>query len=72
MKHTRRADGTAAVADDMPPAVRVIALLIEHANDRLDAGLALPCPCGECAGHRESIVCTYSATDGSLVIGERA
>jgi hypothetical protein len=68
MKYVQRADGAEAVADDMPPPVRAIALLLEHANGRRAAGLALPCPCGECDRHRGEVACTTSEDGLGLVI----
>ncbi len=55
MKHIFR-DGQPAVPDDMPPNVRALAFLLEHANNRKDDGLPLPCPCAECEGHRQALV----------------
>jgi hypothetical protein len=71
MKFIRRADGGAVVADDMPPVVRALALLLEHANQRRDDGLSLPCPCGECRHHRGAVRCMPSA-DGRMLIVEPA
>jgi hypothetical protein len=65
------ADGDEAIADDMPPAARAVALLLEHANQRRDDGLPLPCPCGKCAHHRSAVRCTASA-DGRTLIVESA
>jgi hypothetical protein len=48
VKYIRRADGRPAIADDMPPSTRAVVFLIEHANQRRDDGLSLPCPCVEC------------------------
>lgn len=45
-----------AIADDMPPHMRAIAMLLEHANARVDAGQSVPCPCAECQQHRASLV----------------
>lgn len=55
MKYVQRADGAEAVADDMPPHVRAFAFLIEHANQRRDDRLPLPCPCRECESNREAL-----------------
>ena len=71
MRAIRRADGGEAIADDMPPVTRAVALLIEHANDRRDAGLPLPCPCVECDLHRRAVRCRASA-DGRTLIVESA
>ena len=71
MKCVRCADGRPAVADDMPPAARAIALLLEHVHARRGAGLPLPCPCVECARHREAIVYSRSA-DGTALLIEAA
>ena len=68
MKYVCRDDGTEAVADDMPPATRAIALLLEHANQRRDEGLALPCLCRECERHRGAVRCTSSADGRTLII----
>jgi hypothetical protein len=58
VKYTQRADGSQAIADDMPPATRAFLFLVEHANARRDAGLTLPCLCAECERHRGSIRCS--------------
>ncbi len=71
MKYVTRADGSDALLDDMPPAARAVLLLIEHANQRRDDGLPLPCPCGECERHRGAVRCTTSA-DGRTLIVESA
>jgi hypothetical protein len=55
VKYVHRLDGTEAIPDDMPPRVRAFALLIEHANQRRDDGLPLPCPCAECDRHRVAV-----------------
>ena len=44
-----------AVADDMPPHIRAVAMLLEHANERIAAELPVPCPCSECRGHRHTL-----------------
>jgi hypothetical protein len=67
MKYVTRRDGGPAIADDMNPGTRAILLLLEHANARRAAGLALPCRCAECARHRTAIRCT-TAPDGTLII----
>jgi hypothetical protein len=67
MKYVTRRDGGPAIADDMNPGTRAILLLVEHANARRDAGLALPCLCAECDRHRASIRCTKAA-DGTLIV----
>lgn len=71
MKYVLRADGGEAIADDMPPAARALLLLIEHANQRRDDGLPLPCTCCECEQHRGAVRCTSSA-DGRTLIVESA
>lgn len=71
MRFVQRADGTRAMADDMPPTVRAVALLLEHANHRRDDGLLLPCPCRECDHHRRGVFCSSSA-DGRTLIVESA
>jgi hypothetical protein len=71
MRFIERADGGAAIADDMPPVVRAVALLLEHANQRRDDGLPLPCPCGECLRHRGAVRCSASP-DGKTLIVEPA
>jgi hypothetical protein len=71
VKYVARADGGEAVLDDMPPSARALALLLEHANQRRDDGLALPCPCAECQRHRGTVRCTTSA-DGQTLIVEPA
>jgi len=43
MKYVECADGSQALADDMPPSTRAFLLLVEHANQRRDDGLPLPC-----------------------------
>lgn len=68
MKYVRCADGTEAIADDMPPATRAVLLLIEHANQRRDDGLPLPCPCRECVRHRGVVRCTSSADGRTLIV----
>ena len=68
---TVRTDGGAAILDDMPPSTRAIAFLLEHANQRRDDGLPLPCPCVECVTHRGGIRCT-SSLDGTTLIIESA
>jgi hypothetical protein len=67
MRYVQRADGREAIPDDMPPSTRAVAFLIEHANQRRDDGLPLPCPCAECVSHRGAVRCTKLA-DGTLVI----
>jgi hypothetical protein len=69
MKYVSRADGAEAVLDDMPPATRAVLLLIEHANQRRDQGLSVPCPCRECERHRRTVRCT-SSPDGKTLIVE--
>lgn len=71
MKYVRRTDGGEAIADDMPPTARAVLLLVEHANQRRDDGLPLPCPCGECVRHRDAVRCT-SSPDGRTLIVELA
>jgi hypothetical protein len=71
VKYIQRANGADAIADDMPPATRAIALLLEHANQRRDDGLPLRCPCDECVRHRGAVRCTASA-DGLTLIVESA
>jgi hypothetical protein len=71
VKYVRRADGREVIADDMPPAARAVAFLVEHANRRRDDGLALPCPCGECTHHRDAVRC-MSSHDGRTLIVESA
>lgn len=71
MRYIRRADGRDAIPDDMPPATRAVAFLLEHANQRRADGLPLPCPCAECLGHRGAVRCTKSA-DGQTLIVEPA
>jgi hypothetical protein len=71
VKYSRRADGREAIADDMPPTTRAIVFLLEHANGRRDAGLALPCACAECQRHRAGLRCTTSP-DGRTLIVESA
>ena len=67
MRYVQRADGSEAIPDDMPPATRAVAFLLEHANSRRDDGLPLPCPCVECISHRGAVRCTKTA-DGTLVV----
>lgn len=67
MRYVEGDDGRPAIPDDMPPSTRAVAYLIEHANQRRDGGLPLPCPCGECVRHRGAVRCTKSA-DGTLII----
>jgi hypothetical protein len=67
MRFVQRADGGAAIADDMPPATRAVLFLLEHANGRRDGGLPLPCPCGECTKHRASVRAVV-LPDGSLAV----
>jgi len=69
MKYVTRADGSDALLDDMPPAARAVLLLIEHANQRRDGGLPLPCPCSECEHHRRAVRCTSSADGRTLICG---
>jgi len=68
MKYVQRADGTEAVLDDMPPAVRAVLLLVEHANQRRDDGLPLPCLCRECERHRAAVRGTSSADGKTLIV----
>jgi hypothetical protein len=70
LRHVERADGGQAIADDLPPVARAVAMLLEHANQRRDDGLPLPCLCGECQRHRGAARCTSSA-DGRTLIVER-
>jgi len=71
VKYIQRANGGEAIADDMPPATRAVVMLLEHANQRRDDGLPLPCPCVECARHRDAVRCT-SSPDGRTLIIEAA
>ena len=49
-----RAGGLPAVADDMSPRLRALAMLLDHANQRETAGIIPPaCPCDECWRHRD-------------------
>jgi len=68
LKYVSRADGTEAVLDDMPTATRAVLLLVEHANQRRDDGLSLPCPCRECERHRRAVRCTSSADGKTLIV----
>lgn len=68
MRHVRRADGGEAIPDDMSPATRAVALLLEHANQRRDDQLPLPCLCSECGRHREAVRCTRSADGRTLIV----
>lgn len=70
MKHIIRADGREAILDDMPPVTRAVAVLLEHANQRRDDGLPLPCPCCECERHRGAVRC--SRGPGNVLIVEAA
>lgn len=69
MRYICRADGGEAFLDDMPPAVRAVAFLVEHANQRRDDGLPLPCPCRECVWHRGAVRCTSSPDGKTLIVG---
>ena len=69
MKYICRTDGRDAIPDDMPPSARAVAFLLEHASQRRDDGLPLPCPCAECAGHRAAVRCTKSADGRTLIVG---
>jgi hypothetical protein len=71
VRHVTRADGREAIADDVPPVTRAVLLLLEHANERRDGGLPLPCPCQECGRHRAAVRCSVSA-DGTTLIVESA
>ncbi len=68
MKYARRVDGAEAILDDMPPATRAVLLLLEHANQRRDDGLPLPCPCCECARHRGAVRCSTSPDGKTLIV----
>jgi hypothetical protein len=68
MRFSRRSDGREAVADDMPPVTRSVLLLLEHANQRRDDGLPLPCPCEECQRHRGAVRCSGSADGRTLIV----
>jgi hypothetical protein len=70
MKYITRDNGQEAIADDMAPTVRAVALLIEHANRRRDNRLPLPCCCGECERYRRHMRCTV-LEDGTLAIEAR-
>jgi hypothetical protein len=63
VRYVRRADGRAAIADDMPPTVRAV-----HANRRRNDGLALSCPCRECVRHRGAVRGIASADGRTLVV----
>jgi hypothetical protein len=67
MKYVTRADGAEARPDDMSPLARAVLMLIEHANQRRDQGLALPCGCRECDHHRRAVRFTV-LDDGTLAI----
>jgi hypothetical protein len=68
VKYVERVDGREAIADDMPPTARAVALLLEHANQRRDDGLPVPCPCGECERHRSAVRCRSSADGLTLIV----
>jgi hypothetical protein len=68
VRFVQKADGTPAIADDMPTATRAILLLIEHANQRRHDGLPGPCGCGECTRHRAAVRCTKSADGTTLIV----
>jgi hypothetical protein len=70
MEYITRDNGQEAIADDMPPTVRAVALLIEHANRQRDNRLPLPCLCNECQRHRRYVRCTV-LEDGTLAIEAR-
>jgi hypothetical protein len=70
VKYITRDNGQEAVADDMPPTVRAVALLIEHANRRRNNRLPLRCCCGECEHYRGHIRCTV-LENGTLAIEAR-
>lgn len=55
MRYVRCRDGREAIPDDMPPSVRAFAFLLEHANQRRDDRLPLPCPCSECDSNRVAL-----------------
>jgi hypothetical protein len=67
MKYVTRDDGREAIPDDAPPVARAVLLLLEHANQRRDAGLALPCTCRECGHHRAAVRCVI-LDDGTLAV----
>lgn len=68
MKYVRCVDGREAIADDMPPVTRAVAMLLEHANRRRDDGLPLPCLCAECGRHRGAVRCSSSADGRTLIV----
>lgn len=68
MKYITRTDGREAIADDMPPVVRAVAFLLEHANRRRDDGLPLPCLCVECNRHRGAVRCSSSLDGRTLIV----
>jgi hypothetical protein len=55
VKYVRRGDGREAIPDDMSPRLRAFAFLLEHANERRDDQLPLPCPCDECEVNRDAL-----------------
>jgi hypothetical protein len=69
MRYVRSADGREAIPDDLPPSTRAVAFLLEHATQRREGGLPLPCPCPECLGHRATVRCTKSADGRTLIVG---
>jgi hypothetical protein len=69
MKHVQRDDGREAIPDDMPPGLRAVAFLLEHATQRRDEGLPLPCPCRQCEGRRLGLRAVV-LEDGTLAIEE--
>lgn len=61
------ADGTPAIADDMPPIARAVAFLVEHAN-RQKAATLPPCRCEECEAVRARVRVERTARPGELLI----
>jgi hypothetical protein len=55
VKYVSRADGAAAIPDDMPPLVRAFSLILEHCHARQDGGRGFYCSCEECARNWESL-----------------
>lgn len=66
-EHVFDADGAPAVADDMSPAARAFAFLLEHAHRQKDAKLP-PCECGGCETVRARIRVELTDCPGEMII----
>jgi hypothetical protein len=66
LQHVFDAAGAVATLDDMSPAARALALLLEHAARRRDAQLPGPCTCAVCERVRACLCAERTEIPGEV------